>query len=230
MSLAKKRALIIDDDPKFRALISKVLTHQGMVVEESDSLKDSYEIVSDFFPDIIILDLEFSHEEKSSNGLNFLKERKSFYYLQRIPTIVCSAHEREKIVKKINDLGATDYMVKPIRPDLLLKKVKKYLKETEPLRYQFQEDTPPIKLTIWAEITELGEANCVVRTPLNLSPNQVLELDFEVLSKDLGQNKKLRTKGSSFPRGPGVYNTLCTFLGVSEEEAAKIRKLKASWR
>jgi DNA-binding response OmpR family regulator len=52
-----KRILVIDDDIDLLMLLERCLQKQGYYVETAASLPEAEEIISDFIPDLVLLDI-----------------------------------------------------------------------------------------------------------------------------------------------------------------------------
>jgi CheY-like chemotaxis protein len=235
MNLTGKRIIIVDDDVNFRRLIRKLLESQGFIIEESSDLVTTYAMINERAPDLILLDLEISSTE---HGSDFLLKRQSDPLLSLIPTIVCSANNRQDIVRKMIGLGVSDYIIKPTRPDWLLRKVKKALKAQVMYEYKFKDDELDEKVEVdcWGELISLGEANCIVRSPINFARHEESIIKLEAIGNSVPDDevfspeKLSRSNSDSRPSMSGVYDSLFTMIGISEKEASFIRRMKSGWR
>jgi len=101
------KVLLIDDDPKFRALIKRLLEKKfdAIVDEAADGLA-GIEMVKKGGPNIIFLDYEMPH----MNGKQFLEKLRVFNRI--IPVAVMTAHSEKEIVKDMIPYGITDYIIK----------------------------------------------------------------------------------------------------------------------
>lgn len=243
MSLQETKILIIDDDPNLRLLTRKILEAQGARIHECENLSDTYTVLKDLVPDLIILDLQLSENE---HGSSFLHYRMSNSILKLIPVIICSSESRKEIVKKVIDLGINDYIIKPFRPDWLIKKIERTLKKQDHLTYTFTELEQQEVVTLQCEgqLISIGEANCVLRSPINFPRHAKIKLFLyglqeylngpakpsDLKAQDLNLEKSCRSNINSRPSLKGQYDSLFTLLGVSEREATLLRKLKVGWR
>jgi len=62
------------------------------------------------------------------DGIEVCKKLKSDWKTKDIPIIMVSAAAEDVSMKKAKEAGADDYIIKPFEPEVLLQKVKKYLK------------------------------------------------------------------------------------------------------
>ena len=99
--------LIVDDESKIRRLLSRSLEAEGFDVAVADSAMSASEYLKNGHCDLIILD----YMMPEIDGMAFLAELRK---KSSIPVIMLSA--REEIAKKTQalELGADDYVVKPL--------------------------------------------------------------------------------------------------------------------
>ncbi len=113
-ALCESPVLIIDDDPGAAELIANPLRAAGLPVAIAHDASSGLELAERLAPVAITLDLRMP----GVDGLALLRQLKRAQATARIPVIVCSTIDdpRRALV-----LGATDYLVKPIDGDELLR-------------------------------------------------------------------------------------------------------------
>lgn len=106
----RRRLLIVDDDPDIRRLLTHVLSKDAtMELQSVSSGEKALEVVCDFHPDVVLLDLGLP----GINGYDTCKKLKS--RKDHIPNIIMvSARSSEREQQKAFECGADDYLVKPI--------------------------------------------------------------------------------------------------------------------
>jgi DNA-binding response OmpR family regulator len=109
--------LVIDNDPSTSAIFERLLEANDYNVLTSNSSKESLGIVQRVMLDLIILDL-LMPEMDGWQLCIAIRE------LTRTPILIISAIESPEIITKTLDLGADDYLVKPISSYTLLAHVK----------------------------------------------------------------------------------------------------------
>lgn len=109
--------LVIDNDPSTSAIFKRLLESKDYNVLTSNSSKESLEIVQRVMLDLIILDLLMP----KMDGWELCKTIRE---ITRTPILIISAIESPEIITKTLDLGADDYLVKPISSYTLLAHVK----------------------------------------------------------------------------------------------------------
>ncbi len=102
------RALVIDDDPTIRVLVTKLLEEGGFAVDTADTTESGrvLAMVNDY--DAIILDLSLP----DGNGIPLVQalRRKS----RDTPVLVLTGNTDKAAVVMALDAGADDYLTKPI--------------------------------------------------------------------------------------------------------------------
>ena len=128
-----KKIYIIDDDRDIVESISMVLKANGFEVSAQYNDENVIENVSQYNPDLIILDVMFP--ENSSAGFDIAKDLKRNNKLTNIPIIMLSAvNERGIYMGQFTDqdideswLPVSKFLDKPVQPKELLLQVKSML-------------------------------------------------------------------------------------------------------
>lgn len=109
--------LVIDNDPSTAAVFKKLLMSKDYHVLTTNSSKESLDIVQRVMLDLIILDL-LMPEMDGWQLCTAIRE------MTRTPILIISAIESSEIITKTLNLGADDYLVKPVSSYTLLAHVK----------------------------------------------------------------------------------------------------------
>lgn len=106
----KTSVLIVDDIPINVTLIEKMLKPFHFVIEKANDGQTALDIVADNKPDLILLDLMMP----GINGYDVIKQLRVKEETKQLPIIVISALNSNEDVVKGYDLGANDFLTKPI--------------------------------------------------------------------------------------------------------------------
>ena len=106
----KTSVLIVDDIPINVTLIEKMLKPFHFVIEKANDGQTALDIVADNKPDLILLDLMMP----GMNGYDVIKQLRAKEETQQLPISVISALNSNEDVVKGYDLGANDFLTKPI--------------------------------------------------------------------------------------------------------------------
>src|SRR3981189_3965856 len=104
------RLLIVDDNEMNRDMLARRLTRKGYVVELADNAKELLKRVQRDAVDLVLLDIEMP----DISGLDALKTLRSHYSAAELPIIMVTAKSQSDDIVKALDLGANDYLTKPI--------------------------------------------------------------------------------------------------------------------
>ncbi|NJL37840.1 MAG: response regulator [Leptolyngbyaceae cyanobacterium RM2_2_4] len=105
-----KRILLVEDDDANRQLMEDYLNHHDYVVSSIATGLDFLQIVIDFQPNLILLDLKLP----DISGYSLLEQLQKSLTLAHIPVIVISAFAFRAEQKRALELGARQYFVKPL--------------------------------------------------------------------------------------------------------------------
>jgi len=113
------RLLVIDDNKVNRMVLSRNLEQQGHFVETAENGRDGLEKIRTQSFDLVLLDIEMPEMD----GFQVLEACLNDVNLRQIPIIMTSAMEELDAVVKCVELGAEDYLTKPVNPILLRARV-----------------------------------------------------------------------------------------------------------
>jgi adenylate cyclase len=109
------RLLVIDDNKVMRLLLGRGLEQQGHTVAMAESGKRGLELLHTERFDIILLDIQMPE----MNGYQVLQAITAELALRDIPVIITSSLDEIDGVAHCIELGAEDYLFKPLNPVLL---------------------------------------------------------------------------------------------------------------
>src|ERR1700756_1853386 len=104
------RLLIVDDNEMNRDMLARRLTRKGYVVELADNAKELLKRVQRDAVDLVLLDIEMP----DISGLDALKALREHYSQAELPIIMVTAKNQSDDIVTALDLGANDYLTKPI--------------------------------------------------------------------------------------------------------------------
>jgi DNA-binding response OmpR family regulator len=116
---AKKRVLVVDDEPGIRRFVSTSLGLAGFDVTTTGSGEEALKLAETQNPDIILLDILM----QPLSGFDVLERLRKF---SQVPVIVFTA--RKEIADLAMKEGANGFIMKPFIPDELVKKIGTSLK------------------------------------------------------------------------------------------------------
>lgn len=119
-----KRILVVDDQANIRRLVEISLGSEDRQILEAESGEEAIEIAHHEGLDLIILDLVMPG---GIDGLEALEALKADMKTRDCPVLILSAKDQPFEKDRAFEIGASDYLTKPFRLDLLKKKVDRIL-------------------------------------------------------------------------------------------------------
>ncbi len=175
------KVLIADIEPLQRRCVKLLLEERyrrQIVIVEADSGELACEIYHNSHVDLVIMDYRLT----GMNGLNTAIEMKKHNPLQKL--LILTLVGDEQVQESFSRLGVDDYLVKPLRPRVLIEEVSKVLSQNR------QYPTRKINLKI-SEIVQFIEVNLnedltltYVAEKMNLSSYYL----SKIFKKELGIN------------------------------------------
>jgi adenylate cyclase len=109
------RLLVVDDNKVNRLLLGRGLEQQGHRVAFAENGRQALEMFHQDEFDLMLLDIQMPE----MNGYQVLEKVASDLNLRDIPVIVTSAMEELDSIVRCIEMGAEDYLIKPVNPVLL---------------------------------------------------------------------------------------------------------------
>jgi two-component system response regulator RstA len=125
------RILVVEDDDRLAALVQEYLEREGFAVAIEDRGDRALERIRDERPDLVVLDLMLP----GLDGLSICRQVRA-EYAGAILMLTARGEEMDEILGL--DLGADDYLAKPVRPRRLLARIQALLR-----RRGFGSASPP---------------------------------------------------------------------------------------
>jgi CheY-like chemotaxis protein len=105
-------ALVVEDDPEIRKLLRKYLEKLGFSVEEAGTAKTAFAALEKMEPpQIICLDLMLP----DTSGYTLCERIRATPRLAEVPVLIVSARSMPPDRALAEEVGATAYLIKPIR-------------------------------------------------------------------------------------------------------------------
>ncbi|WP_373518370.1 response regulator transcription factor [Pricia sp.] len=123
--MEKKKLLLAEDDQLLASLLTFRLQKGGYEVQHSADGKQVKEYLSQNTPDIIVSDIMMPYFSGMELIAYVRKELKS-----QVPIIIISSAGNEENVLNAFELGANDFISKPVSPSELLVRVARELNKT----------------------------------------------------------------------------------------------------
>jgi DNA-binding NarL/FixJ family response regulator len=149
-----KRILVIDDEVKVRTHTAELLRLEGYDVAEARNGREGVDKAKATPPDLIVCDITMPE----MNGHRVLEALRADTRTAHIPFVFLTGWGETQDLRTGMNLGADDYLVKPVIPDDLLASVRARLRRAE--------NNPP------AAKKPAGEPIPAMLEPLGLTPRE----------------------------------------------------------
>ncbi len=113
--IAPGRLLVVDDNKVNRLLLGRGLEQQGHTITLAENGRQALEMLHQSQFDLLLLDIQMPEMD----GYQVLEKLNADLSLRDIPVIVTSALEELDSVVRCIEMGAEDYLIKPVNPVLL---------------------------------------------------------------------------------------------------------------
>jgi DNA-binding response OmpR family regulator len=200
--------LIIDDEASLRQTLARILRQAGWEVITAGNGMEALALLAANQTDLVYLDLRLP----DMNGLDILKEIRRLY--ASLPVILLTAYGSLQTSVEAMHLGVTDYLLKPIKPDALLKRTSALMKdqEVERRRRDIESQIEALK----AELASLKPLNSiVVQKPATLN-HPVSQADSRIIK--IGQlfidplARHATLAGQALVLAPGAFEYLVVLI------------------
>lgn len=118
-------ALVIEDDPQILTLVKFILEREGFAVQTAcDGNAARQQIAALPPPAVVTVDVMLPHVD----GFQLLALMRANSEWRNVPIVVLTAKSHEKDIVRALDAGASDYLVKPFKPEELRARVRRVVK------------------------------------------------------------------------------------------------------
>jgi len=181
MAAPKKTILIIDDEESFRSMVGQICQEAGYDVYQAENGMDGLELARTKLPNLIVCDITMP--KLDGRGLiRLLRENPA---TANIPFIFLTGLSDLTDLRTGMQLGADDYLTKPVDADQLLKAIEVRLKKMEEIEHQLDRRLEEIRLSILDSLPHelrtplhgiLGFSEILRTGHADLKPNEIEEI------------------------------------------------------
>lgn len=125
MDISSIKVLVVDDDPDIVEILKYNLKNSGYSVKSAANGVEAIKKAKKFIPDIILMDVMMPE----MSGIEACEEIKNIDQLSQAIIIFLSARSEDYTQISAYDAGADDYISKPVKPKILLKKISNIAKK-----------------------------------------------------------------------------------------------------
>ena len=119
------RVLVVEDDPDLVALVKRWLERDGHLVEHvADGAAALAALRRDPLPRLVLLDVMLPKVD----GFEVLRQLRAAPRTKNLPVVMVTSFTRDRDAARGRELGANDYVVKPLMELDFLKRIEPLLK------------------------------------------------------------------------------------------------------
>ncbi|ANO50152.1 putative bifunctional diguanylate cyclase/phosphodiesterase [Woeseia oceani] len=122
-------ALIADDDATVRTIMREVLEQAGFRVEEASNGQMALDQFEQYRPDVVLLDVDMPQMD----GYNVCKQIRAQETLRATPVFIITGRDDPQSIQHAYEIGATDFLSKPIPWTILAHRVRFVLRASDAL-------------------------------------------------------------------------------------------------
>lgn len=217
------KILIVDDLKSILLTLESILVKEGYFVTSCLNSMDALDRINFEHFDLMITDAIMPG---GANGYNLISSIRSGQRNQSIPIIMLTGKREKADIEKAVSVGANDYIIKPIDPDILLTKVKNLIAVPKdkpdfveaPVRAMAQ-------IQLRSEIQSISETEIKIRTNFALNLGQLYRI-----SSDFFKEIDLQTVNTRISHCTPIsdsnqndYMITAQFVGLTDKELTQIR-------
>lgn len=124
MSMDKYKVLIVDDIPENIQILGEMIKDFDLDVKIAEGGEEAINIIDSYTPDIILLDLMMPHV----NGWDVIDHVREKYNKNEMVIIVVSLLSNKDNIDECYELGANDYIIKPVIKARLISSIESHLR------------------------------------------------------------------------------------------------------
>ena len=126
---AQALVLVVDDDPMMRLLIGESLQQAGFAIEEAEDGLSALTAFERLQPDIVMLDVNMP----GMDGFTVCTELRGMPVGNGVPVLMVTGLDDEASINRAYEVGATDFITKPINWPVLGHRVRYVLRASQAL-------------------------------------------------------------------------------------------------
>lgn len=125
---SKFKVLVVDDEPDITEFLSYNLTKNGFEVRSASTADEAMEIAKVFKPHVFVLDIMMP----GKTGIDLCKDIRRDDTFKSSMIAMLTARQEDQIQIDALNVGADDYITKPLKPSVFLSRIQALLRRMEP--------------------------------------------------------------------------------------------------
>ncbi len=120
-NIKNKKILLVEDSNVMRGLIRRILVKEGAIINEASDGEEAIVIHKSFCPDLTLMDINMP----KMGGFESISHIRKFHPDSKY--IILSSSSREDEILSAKNLNVLGYLIKPVEPEQLIKRVSEVL-------------------------------------------------------------------------------------------------------
>ena len=197
--------LIVDDNPVNRELWSLYLASEGHEVETAADGEEALRLLDEAPVDLVLLDVMLP----GLDGFEVLEKLRRERTPEELPVVMATAKDKSEDIVRGFELGANDYVTKPIHLDVLLARVTSQLRSRVPARESVSPDLRSVSVVPAGTVLEgkfeveglIGQGSCgAVYRATHLGLRRPVALKLLTSAAGVASAERLKREGISVCR------------------------------
>jgi DNA-binding response OmpR family regulator len=202
--MSSRTILIVDDEINLRRSLALILQESGYLVSTAGNATEALQMLTAGAYDLIFLDLQLPDR----NGVEVLPEIRKIY--PDTPVLILTAHATLNSAIEAVRHGARDYLLKPIKPEQLLRRTSEILEEQiQPKRRRELVNQIQILLSELREVDHQEQESEITRAMPPVDPSRILRCG--PFSLDL-HTKTVLFRDQAIKLPPSTFDYLATLI------------------
>lgn len=224
--------LNLDDDPDFNNILRHVLKNEGYKLVSTKTPEEFAKKIKEKMPALCIIDINLDIGQGA--GLTLVQAMRNRYG-SAMPIFILSRRSDRETISRALELGADDFVPKPLDDTLLIQKINLYLKQEHisPLPYfKVSEKDWPLEFSYQLSIAEVSEFGLTLKSKHFLSKGTYVLLSGEFIQKLCRHFKplKMTVNKSWMEENSNEYRAFCEFNPDDEELKSAVRSFILSYQ
>src|SRR5690606_8812549 len=120
----RHRALVVDPDPEETTVLELRMVEQGFEVTQAHNAEQALKVLKTGEYEMVVSELDFGGQ---TDGFALLAEARKHEWGKKLPWIIVTQRSGSADARRAFELGAADFMTKPVVADLLVAKLKQIM-------------------------------------------------------------------------------------------------------
>jgi CheY-like chemotaxis protein/tRNA A-37 threonylcarbamoyl transferase component Bud32 len=152
MNPSEYNLLVVDDNPENRDVLSRRLMRKGFEVRTAEGGEEALRIIGEGAIDLVLLDIMMP----GVSGIDVLREVRRTHDEAALPIIMATAKTESEDIVECLELGANDYVTKPIDFPVVLARIQMQLRTRQSRQARETAAVAAALETIGPSVSELG--------------------------------------------------------------------------